>query len=719
MFTFRAIESENKRTKMKSNSGLFLWAIVCLCSVSAEALSTHLPTYATKRNLIQNLTSSYSAFLDDVYYYLGSIRNVSEACRNDIQEIRSLASAGNADALKIFDSTGKIESGILEGGVYFIGFYSECVNTVVKAEQNTLSSQYCLLNLNFSGAAHQDVLPAVSWEVFTKAGKPPTIGICIPSSCSNEDVQYATDASLNDNFADVVGNVAVCHADTKGFSQDIPAIIFFCFQSVVVLIMIVATSLDYYLQWRTKQEGRSDSTELLCDQPVYEESSRAKFMKYLLAFSVFTNAPKILSVKGKDNISCLHGLRFLTMALIIFGHTFTFASSTLFFRNPGFATKAPKDFLSQLFANGTFAVDTFFFMSGLLVCYVSMKSLESVTKKWSWLLIFYVHRYVRLTPLMMAVIFNCALFLRYISSGPNWMASILMFDDWCRKQWWTNALYIHNFYNTNSMCLSHSWYLATDFQMFLVAPLILLPLYWNCKAGFGSMGIFLLITTVVTGVITAQNHYPAIPYINEVVPLDVVNAYYKDVYIKPYCRMGPFIVGIALGYFLYQKKQYHMNKSLVAFCWILSMASGLAVIYLMWPANQGILPTNAEAATYSALARTVWGICLAWLVFACQYGYAGFINSILSWSFWIPLSRLTYPAYLVHPVVMSVYYGSTEGVREFSASFMLYTFIGNICITYLIALLFSLMYESPFVVMEKIILRPQKKPATEEASPKL
>ena len=34
----------------------------------------------------------------------------------------------------------------------------------------------------------------------------------------------------------------------------------------------------------------------------------------------------------------------------------------------------------------------------------------------------------------------------------------------------------------------------------------------------------------------------------------------------------------------------------------------------------------------------------------------GFINTLLSWKAFVPLSRLTYCAYLVHPLVMYVYY---------------------------------------------------------------
>ena len=38
--------------------------------------------------------------------------------------------------------------------------------------------------------------------------------------------------------------------------------------------------------------------------------------------------------------------------------------------------------------------------------------------------------------------------------------------------------------------------------------------------------------------------------------------------------------------------------------------------------------------------------------------FVGIVNDILSWPAWFPLSRLTYSAYLLHPVLLLVYIGS-------------------------------------------------------------
>jgi hypothetical protein len=42
--------------------------------------------------------------------------------------------------------------------------------------------------------------------------------------------------------------------------------------------------------------------------------------------------------------------------------------------------------------------------------------------------------------------------------------------------------------------------------------------------------------------------------------------------------------------------------------------------------------------------------------------YIGIVNIILSWNGFIPLSRLTYAAYLIHPVAMMVYVYSKKSL---------------------------------------------------------
>jgi peptidoglycan/LPS O-acetylase OafA/YrhL len=63
-----------------------------------------------------------------------------------------------------------------------------------------------------------------------------------------------------------------------------------------------------------------------------------------------------------------------------------------------FIMKVGPDFMTQVLWNAPFAVDTFFYLSGFLAAYLTLCALDS--KKFS-LLQYYLHRYIRLTPVLL------------------------------------------------------------------------------------------------------------------------------------------------------------------------------------------------------------------------------------------------------------------------------------------------------------------------------
>ena len=54
------------------------------------------------------------------------------------------------------------------------------------------------------------------------------------------------------------------------------------------------------------------------------------------------------------------------------------------------------------------------------------------------------------------------------------------------------------------------------------------------------------------------------------------------------------------------------------------------------------------------------------VTFPCFFSVQGLVNRILSARFWIPLSRLTYCAYLVHIIALVVVAVSYENVQAYS-----------------------------------------------------
>lgn len=91
--------------------------------------------------------------------------------------------------------------------------------------------------------------------------------------------------------------------------------------------------------------------------------------------------------------------------------------------------------------------------------------------------------------------------------------------------------------------------------------------------------------------------------------------------------------------------------------WVLSTAIMFSVVYGLYPGNL----TVPLSSVYAALGHTAWAIGVSFIVIQCCTGSATMIDSLLSLRLIYPLSRLTYCAYLVHPIIMLITASQMDG----------------------------------------------------------
>ncbi|WAR11321.1 NRF6-like protein [Mya arenaria] len=419
--------------------------------------------------------------------------------------------------------------------------------------------------------------------------------------------------------------------------------------------------------------GESSRTEI---KPTH---GRSTLEKICLAFSAYSNGVKILSTEqGAGSLGALHGIRFLSMAWVILGHTLVYSGTV----------SAEEPFVLR--RN---------FCRGVLVAYLALRELKKVggAKRLNWF-IFYFHRFWRLTPPYMLVIMVGTVLLPYAISGPFWPEGDLSFMAACRKNWWTNLLY----------CMGWSWYLANDMQFYIISPLILLPLFYNIFAGAACGLVLLAASITATWIISskheysAQANYPYAPY-----PKD--GDYGKTLYTPSYARICPYIIGLFVGYILYRTRcKIRIPKTINILGWFLSLAVFCTVTYSLYTDKRSHILSLHESAAYFSLHRTGWGLAMAWVIVACCTGYGGWINELLSWRGFIPLSRLTYCAYLIHPLVMLTFYMNRRQLTYFTQFELVYLFVGHLTMSYGLSFIVSLVFEAPMMGLEKAVLRKRK-----------
>lgn len=179
-------------------------------------------------------------------------------------------------------------------------------------------------------------------------------------------------------------------------------------------------------------------------------------------------------------ITSIHGLRVFSLLWTILVHTYL--QSFFIGENKVLRKLTEQNFLYQLVGNATFSVDSFFFISGLLLALVFYKQNKNYDGeninylkngiKDTGFLVFY--RYFRLTIVYLFVIFFNEFSMRYGYSDSVFKPAPHVSIDNCANYWWRNILYINNFYDLNEICMIWSWYMANDMQFYIVTIIFLI-----------------------------------------------------------------------------------------------------------------------------------------------------------------------------------------------------------------------------------------------------
>ncbi|CAH1252795.1 Hypp1588, partial [Branchiostoma lanceolatum] len=299
-----------------------------------------------------------------------------------------------------------------------------------------------------------------------------TLGICMPSSCTQNDVIQRLDGSIYWRFLVQQGILQV----TSAYSQEsIPiqnvTIAAICICSVILLLLAIGTIYDVIIHqpqlMAIKRQKESEAQEsdvtvtlpnertLLVNKLPLQETSAAKggiIGRILLCFSLYTNTGKLLSTKqAPSSIKCLHGIRFLSMSWVLLGHTYAVAEP--YFDNLLQALETVPTFTYQAINNSYVSVDSFFFLSGLLMSYLLIQHIQKTKEKGKSVPygMVYFHRYWRLTPTYMFVMMLYMWVFPYIFSGPFWPPA--PFDLDCGDNWWTHLLYINNVFHADRECM--------------------------------------------------------------------------------------------------------------------------------------------------------------------------------------------------------------------------------------------------------------------------
>ncbi|XP_060647040.1 nose resistant to fluoxetine protein 6-like isoform X1 [Drosophila nasuta] len=336
-------------------------------------------------------------------------------CLADMAQLMSGLSSRSYWALRMIDSWGSIPSGILYGNFFDMGNYDECIKTnKAITDSHSIRGKYCFAKISFRATLK--------------------IAVCFPSSCS-ADLMDTFIGQIANRLLNVTLTNNIVDEATCSTAEREP------FDGVTILIIIILSVLAAAMILAT-----------LCDYFIYRDQSKLPII--IKAFSARANSRALFRlVEPKSNpnvIDCLHGMRCMSLIWVIFGHQYLISLATpktnYVSLNSWFRT-----FFANFILHGFFSVDTFFFLSGLLLVMIALRSLEKTKGKMN-IPMMYLHRYLRLTPVLGVAIPMYMKLLPLMSDGP--VTGRVTFGDFdvCKRTWYLSLLYVQN-YATGDMTM--------------------------------------------------------------------------------------------------------------------------------------------------------------------------------------------------------------------------------------------------------------------------
>ena len=686
-----------------------LWGL-CHCQIQVGMVMETLKSkeaYQVAMNENLGILNEASKAIEDIWtIYLPELvennsSDISQMCISSTEAIILASLQPNITMpplVHLLDATGKIGAGLLSGNFHLVPAFDECF------EYDYTS--FCM------GQFRLSFFPPDSPIVLI-------VGLCVPKYCNSLDVSIAAEST---GIFEVVESSMRC-TDSKNPPYSPGAIIMIVVCGLFVMLIAAGTIVDKILDWNApksqKVEKLNNSTEKntvfagsnekspLVNRSVTvvrQPKGRVEALDFITAFSLYKTVPTLFSTKQASGVvTSLNGIRVISMFWVILGHTYTFVLGQV--DNTMSFFDIVSRFTFQPIINGTLSVDSFFFLSGVLVTYLTLRQIKKRNR--FPFIHYYAHRYLRLTPTYAFLLFLLWNLDNHFAPGPQ---SSLPSTNPCTSYWWTNLLYINNFHpwRLQDECAGWTWYLANDMQFYIMAPLVVIPLYYLFPLGLIIAAGILFSGFIVTGTLAGVNGFHAI--VTNDVNETINHEHYNDlIYTKPWGRVGPYLVGLVLGFVIYKEIRFKfgrtVNSLLYLAVWITSGFILTSTLYGLYFNFHGHVLTTAENTIYITFSRFSWGVGLALLVFACHNGYGGLINTFLSLKIWTPLSRMTLNAYLVHPVVIMAIYGQLQTAVHLTDITMGFYAVGFVVLSYAVAAVVCICVELPLGSIEILLFK--------------
>ncbi|XP_033217204.1 uncharacterized protein LOC117172978 isoform X5 [Belonocnema kinseyi] len=445
----------------------------------------------------------------------------------------------------------------------------------------------------------------------------------------------------------------------------------------------------------------SENSKHLADTKKPTKTERNYSERIIMSFSL-KRTMKSLFWKyscGSGEITCIHGIRSLATIALYIAHKLIPLSS-IPYSNRIALTEVANTPISSILRVSLVYTDSFLLLSGVLTAY-NMAKERKIHGEIRWFCRI-IARFIRLTPALIAIIFWYAFVMEHIGTGPQWNSAIKANADICKKNAWTNLLYIQNFFPFEEMCATHTHQLALDMQLSLIVPMLVF--FLEIKPVIGILLIFFLLQLSATlrYLSTVNNNLSLVIFHGM-----TLKRLYKTAnltYILPLHRATPYLFGVGLGVLMnYTGRSIKLHKVFSILGWLIASALGSWSLFSPWKyARRDFTYDVEEAAYYAVISPVFSALALSWVIFACFTDHGGAVNKILSNYWLVVFSRISYAIYLSQFAVFFYNIGTTRYSSEFQVHTAIDPFEAMVVVA--VSTVLTLLFDIPLQEVKNIIM---------------
>ncbi|XP_055540321.1 uncharacterized protein LOC129727001 [Wyeomyia smithii] len=655
----------------------------------------------------------------------GRLKN--NECRKQGQIFQRQLRGKRLWALQMIDASAKVTSGLLRGNANQLGDYDLCTGIATKInvkadEQVRMRGKYCLAHIDVVAEDDDLKLPVhlLQGRGFIKSTlndpdhflpRFTTInwGICLPAACDYEDA-----GSIVKHFVKPYNTTGIklfleieegnCHVRQnaswpKLFRDNWQLVASLGFYTFVLVIALVASLNDFgIIHIEPHPKGVKSNDEAV------SEADPNLLHQMLMSFSVKRTLGQLVggedeTLAGKPTIGCLSGLRALA-TVVLFGALRLIPMGFQPFTNRNEFTESFNSPWSVLLRVLMLYTDVYLVVSGFLAAYHMIGEFQQ-KQKVAWFRRI-VGRYLRLTlPLIPVLIFYSWIW-EHLGSGPQWGDVVVKNANLCKFNFWNNILFVQNWYPIEEGCAPHTFQLAIEMQLSILAPFLLIVLTKSPFYGAAAFVTLHGLSTAIRFVATTEDRLS--PYIYHGIRLTQIYRTVNLSFSETLHRATPYLAGFGLGYLLRETELQKHDRGINWSGWLgMAIAVGWCFGFTLDIADKDFQYVMADAAQYAALAPLSWALAVCWIIYYCITTPESLLNRFLSSRPMVFLSKISYSVSLIQFLVFFYFAGSTRGSEVFSfAGFLNRT---EICLLLAGGTALTLLYDLPIQNIKAILDR--------------